>query len=114
MRVIEGDITRNYSTQLCLFLLRSHTKKWPNCRQFGIGAEVSYGHFGTGTELSHEHFGTSAKLSGHFGPVSMVPKCFRSEVSRVRSVYIQNVPVFEANAPVCQNVRSQNVPMIMN
>ena len=44
-------------------------------RQFGTGAEVSYGHFGTGAEVS-----------GHFGPVSMVPKCLGSEVSRVRSV----------------------------
>jgi len=54
--------------------------------QFGTGAEVSYGHFGTGAELSHGHFGTSAELSGHFGPVSMVPKCLGSEMSHVRSV----------------------------
>jgi len=28
-----------YSAQLCSFLLRSHVKKWPNCRKFGTGAE---------------------------------------------------------------------------
>ena len=27
------------------------------------------------------HFGTSAELSGHFGPISVVPKCLGSEVS---------------------------------
>jgi len=35
---------------------------------------------------NYGHFGTGAEVSGHFGPVSMVPKCLGSEVSRVRSV----------------------------
>jgi len=32
------------------------------------------------------HFGTSAEMSGHFGTITVVPKCLRSEVSWVRSV----------------------------
>jgi len=44
------------------------------------------GHFGTGAEVSVTHFGTSAEMSGHFGTITVVPKCLRSEVSWVRSV----------------------------
>jgi len=36
--------------------------------------------------IAGRQFGTGAEVSGHFGPVSMMPKCLGSEVSRVRSV----------------------------
>ena len=51
---------------ICTFLLSSHIK-WLNCRQFGSGAEVWYG-----------HFGTSAKLFGQFGRICLESWCCRS------------------------------------
>jgi len=51
---------------ICAFLLSSHIE-WLNCRQFGSGAEVWYG-----------HFGTSAKLFGQFGRICLESWCCRS------------------------------------
>jgi len=31
--------------------------------------------------VSVRHFGTSAEMAGHFGIITVVPKCLRSEVS---------------------------------
>jgi len=50
-------------------------------RHFGTGAEMSVRHFGTSAEMSVRHFGTSAEMSGHFGTITVVPKCLGSEVS---------------------------------
>ena len=50
----------------------------PKCPEFRT--------FGTGAEVSVRHFGTSAEMSRHFGTITVVPKCLRSEVSWVRSV----------------------------
>ena len=61
-----------------------HALKWLNCRQCGTGADYR-----------------SAELSGHFGPVSMVPKCLGSYLSRVRS--ISYLPRYEFNAQPVQS-----------
>ena len=53
-----------------------------------------------GAEVSVRHFGTSAEMSGHFGTVTVVPKCLRSKVSWVRSVLTPPVNVTALELPM--------------